>query len=320
MSASSNWSAATKGLRERIAASVGHEELKELHRLQPWKHFLVLGWQYLLMAVTIWGILRLDVWYLWLPCAVVLGLTIFNFTVMLHEVVHRSIYRPKLWPAGYAVLGWMYAFPSGISRTQFEKWHLDHHAGLGTVENDPKRHHLSPKRNARWYKALYLTPALIPIYFAAAARENATYPPELRAKIKLERTITVVGQLGILAALWFFLGGWIAFKLYLVPILFVFPVAFTLNRLGQHYCIDPSDPAKWGTRMQRSRLWEVIFLWSAYHLEHHYFPKVPFYNLRRLNIALEPFWAEIDHRPVSYGELVWKWFGKNARPHTRWEG
>ena len=32
---------------------------------------------------------------------------------------------------------------------------------------------------------------------------------------------------------------------------FVFPVAFTLNRLGQHYDIDPADPAKWSDARAR---------------------------------------------------------------------
>ena len=49
---------------------------------------------------------------------------------------------------------------------------LDHHAELGSDVGDPKRHHLSPKRNARWFKLLYATPALFPIYFRAARRET----------------------------------------------------------------------------------------------------------------------------------------------------
>ena len=41
--------------------------------------------------------------------------------------------------------------------------------------------------------------------------------------------------------------------------------------------------------MARSRFWEIVYLWSNYHLEHHYFPAVPFYRLRELNAALTPF-------------------------------
>ena len=78
-------------------------------------------------------------------------------------------------------LGLAYAITSGISASQFTRWHLDHHDNLGSYEDDPKRHWLSPKRNARWYKLLYCTPVLMPLYFRAAASEARTYPPSCGA-------------------------------------------------------------------------------------------------------------------------------------------
>jgi hypothetical protein len=59
---------------------------------------------------------------------------------------------------------------------------------------------------------------------------------------------------------------------YVVPYFFVFPIAFALNRLGQHYDIDPADTAKWATFVRGSRFWNVVYLCSNLHLEHHYFP------------------------------------------------
>jgi fatty acid desaturase len=90
------------------------------------------------------------------------GFTVFNFTVLLHEVLHHNVFQRRH-PLAERVLGFLYAVPSGIAPSQFTRWHLDHHAELGSDEDDPKRHHLSPKRNARWYKLLYATPALFPI-------------------------------------------------------------------------------------------------------------------------------------------------------------
>ncbi len=313
----SYYARASVGLRRRLAGALPQETLRDLHRARPWRHFLVLARQVVVLAAAFAGAALLDRWYLWLPCSIVAGFTIFDFTVMLHEVVHDAVFASKR-NGGNGALGWLYAFPSGISRTQFTKWHLDHHAQLGDGQADPKRHHLSPKRNARWYKALYMTPALFFIYFRAAARETATYPPELRAMVKRERLITVVGQLSILAAIGFLAGWWIAFKVYMVPYFLVFPVAFTLNRLGQHYNIDPEDPAKWSTLMKPSRFWDFAFLWSNYHLEHHYFPRVPFYNLRRLHMLLRPFYAEAGLRPTTYRSLLWHWFVLNRAPHSNW--
>ncbi len=313
----SYWWERSRDLRARLAGTVPAAELRRLQRRRPLLHFLVLAWQCLLLfgaGALAWSATS---WWIWLPATVVLGFTVFNFTVLLHEVVHAAVF-PGGGAAATRVLRHLYAFPSGISATQFTRWHLDHHAQLGDETRDPKRRWLSPKRNARWFKALYLTPALIPIYFRAARRESAGYPEPTRRAIARERSLTILGHLGVLGALFLAGGAFAALKVYLIPVFLVFPVAFTVNRLGQHYDIVPEDPARWGSVLRPSRFWDVAFLWSGYHLEHHYFPRVPFYNLRALRFRLDPFFREIGVRPTSYGRLLWQWFVRNRPPHTDW--
>src|SRR4029077_4717968 len=104
------------------------------------------------------------------------------------------------------VLGLLYAVTSGISASQFTRWHLDHHDNLGSSEDDPKRRWLSPRRNARWFKLLYCTPVLMPLYFRAAAQEARSYPEALRRTIRLERLATMTVQLSVMGALYYF-GG-----------------------------------------------------------------------------------------------------------------
>ena len=210
-------------------------------------------------------------------------------TTLLHEVVHDSVFQLHRSRAWERVLGLAYAITSGISASQFTRWHLDHHDNLGDDEDDPKRHWLSPKRNARWYKLLYCTPVLMPLYFRAAAREAAS----LSRRAAPPHHARAAGDHGAsssrsMAALFYFGGFARMARVQLVPYFLVFPVAFTLNRLGQHYNIDPTHPLKWSTLMKPSRFWDFLFLYSNYHLEHHYFPRVPFYNLRKAAHAAAP--------------------------------
>ena len=305
-------------LKRDLAREIPVEALRELHRKRPLLHALVAFLNFAVLIGSGIAIVQLDRWYLWLSFAFVAGFAVFNGTVLLHEVVHRAVLE-KSSERGYRILGLLYAIPSGISSSQFTRWHLDHHAGLGSDEEDPKRHYLSPKINARWLKALYFTPALFPIYFRAAAQETKSYEPELQSRIKLERLGSVAFHLSVLGAIAFF-GGWaIAWKLYIVPVFFVFPIAFALNRLGQHYDIDPADPAKWATLVKGSWFWDRAFLYSNYHLEHHYFPGVPFYNLPRLQKLLAPFYEKRGITPHGYGDLVWGYLVRNHKPHTLWE-
>lgn len=304
-------------LKRDLAREIPVDALRELHRKRPLLHAAIALANFAALVVAAAAIVQLDRWYLWLPFAFVAGFAVFNCTVLLHEVVHRAVLNQAN-ERRYRFLGLLYAIPSGISSSQFTRWHLDHHAGLGSYEEDPKRHYLSPKRNARWFKALYFTPALFPIYFRSAAKETATYEPELRRRIARERLGSIGFHLSLLGLIaW--LGGWaIAWKLYIVPVFFVFPIAFALNRLGQHYDIDPADPAKWSTLVKGSWLWDPVFLFSNYHLEHHYFPGVPFYNLPRLQKLLMPFYEKRGVTARGYGELLWRYLILNRKPHSNW--
>jgi len=317
--AGGNWAKASVDLKRELRERLDAERLRLLHRPSPALHLMVTARQLLLGVLAGWGIVAgADRWYVWLPCAALLGFVVFSFTVLLHEVVHRAVFARRGHPAN-RLLAWLYALPAGLSPSQFTRWHLDHHAELGDPARDPKRHHLTPRIVRRWYKLLYCTPALFPIYFRAAAREAATYEPAFRARLRRERIVVVATHLALVAVV-VLAGGWgLLLRLYVVPVFFVFPIAFTLNRLGQHYDIEPSDPAAWGTVIRPSAVWDFLFLWSSYHVEHHWFPNVPFYNLPALHRELRPLFAGHRMRVRGYGGLVWDWFVRNRSPHLNWE-
>ncbi len=95
-------------------------------------------------------------------------------------------------------------------------------------------------------------------------------------------------------------------------------VAFALNRLGQHYDIRPAEHALRSTLMKPSRFWDLAYLWSNYHLEHHYYPGVPFYNLPRLRGLLEPYFKAKGMGSHGYWQLIYHYLVLNKRPHTDW--
>jgi fatty acid desaturase len=313
------WQKNAKNLIRQLTQEVGRERLAALQKKEASKHFLL---------ATVWlgsgllGVLlagQATFPLLWPLGIALLGLFAFNGTVLLHEVLHGLVF-PRRRPGAERFLALLYSAPSGISPSQFTRWHLDHHAQLGDPEADPKRHHLSPKRNSRLVKLLYWTPALFFIYFRAARRETQSYEAPLRRRILAERWGFMALHLG-LALLLLHLGSWsLWLRVHALPLFVAFPPWFALNRLGQHYAIDPQDPAQWGTLMVRSPyLWDLLFLFSNYHLEHHYFPGVPAYRLPQLRQALEGFFARRGLTPRTYRSLLYHWFVRNCPPHANWE-
>ncbi|MCX7896063.1 MAG: fatty acid desaturase [Thermoanaerobaculum sp.] len=319
MAQKGHWQRAAAGLLRQLTQELGRETLRRLQQKDPRKHaLLALGWLGSGVAGALLAVQEGLPW-LWPVGVALLGLFAFNGTVLLHEVLHGLVF-PQRRPGWERALALLYSAPCGISPSQFTRWHLDHHAELGDPQADPKRHHLSPKRNLRWVKLLYWTPALFFIYFRAAAREAKNYEAPLRRQMLKERASFTALHLGLAATLVASFGWGVWLRLHALPLFVAFPIWFALNRLGQHYAIDPQDPAQWGTLMVRSPyLWDLLFLFSNYHLEHHYFPGVPAYNLPKLRQALEGFFSRRGMRPRTYRSLLYDWFVRNCPPHANWQ-
>jgi len=311
------WTKAALTVLKEAREAVGPEAVERLHIKTPWRHFVLAGRQFLLLFACSAALALMKNPLLVIPLAAFSGLTVFNFTILLHEQLHRLIFvNPH--PRWHGFLGRFYASWSGISAAQFTRWHLDHHANLGSDTLDPKRHRLTPKINSPWIKLLYFTPALFFIYFRAAAKETATYDVPLRKKIARERILTVAAHLAVQVAL-VLLGGWgMWLRVYALPVYVFFPPAFALNRLGQHYAIKTDDPAGWTTWVPGSWFWNFIYLNSNFHLEHHLFPSVPCCHLPELQRRLIPFYEKHGLKPRTYGWLFWGYIIRNQKPHTDW--
>src|SRR5207244_8780547 len=120
-------------LKRDLAAEIPTDELRRLDQKRPWLRALVAFANVAALVLAGAAIVHLDRWYFWLPCAVVAGFAVFDFTVLLHEVVHRAVLSQSS-EGAYRFLGLLYAVPSGISASQFTSWHLDDHATLGSYE------------------------------------------------------------------------------------------------------------------------------------------------------------------------------------------
>ena len=306
-------------LKHRLAAEIPRQELRDLHKVDAKRHFMVAGRHFAFFGLCAWALWQTRWPWLWPIAAILQGFNLLGFLILVHEQVHKIIFaksRPRL----ERFLGLLYAAPTGISISQFSRWHLDHHNELGHAEHDPKRAHLSPKKNNRLLKFLYMTPALFVIYARASRQEAKTYPAELQRTIGFERMLSAMAHLSVMGALLYFGGVWEMVRVHTIPVFFMFPPIFVLNRLGQHYDIDVNDPAKWSTLVNGNPVWHFLFLWSNFHIEHHYYQRIPFYNLKKANRKLQDFYGRTGLKNHTYTGMVWGWLVHNKEAHTDWEG
>ncbi|HSP35130.1 MAG TPA: hypothetical protein VLU46_12500, partial [Thermoanaerobaculia bacterium] len=97
-------------LKRDLANEIPADALRELHQKRPVLHAAVAAANFAAVIASGVAIVMLDRWYFWLPFAVVAGFAVFDFTVLLHEVVHRAVVRDNDTRL-YRILGFVYAIP-----------------------------------------------------------------------------------------------------------------------------------------------------------------------------------------------------------------
>src|SRR5262245_31643950 len=77
------------GLRAELGRVISRDLMRELHRKSAARHLVVALRQFLILALATWGLVHFTNPLVWVPLAFVQGFTVFNFTILLHEVVHH---------------------------------------------------------------------------------------------------------------------------------------------------------------------------------------------------------------------------------------
>ena len=110
--------------RRELREAIPREVLRELHQPVAWKHFAIVLRQVILAVIAIILAVSFDQVWIWLPCSIVIGFVIFDFTVLLHEVIHKAVFR-KNYPSGRICWAGVMPYPVEFPN-QFTRWHLDH--------------------------------------------------------------------------------------------------------------------------------------------------------------------------------------------------
>ena len=83
------------GLRSELGGVISRSQMRDLHRKSAARHLAVAVRQFAILSVATWGLIRFENPVIWLPLTLVQGFTIFNFTVLLHEVVHHTVFERR---------------------------------------------------------------------------------------------------------------------------------------------------------------------------------------------------------------------------------
>jgi 1-acyl-sn-glycerol-3-phosphate acyltransferase len=266
-----------RGLDPALRASI-----RELHRLRPaWNLVILLYLAVWLGAGTL--VVRSPAWPIRLACYAAIGVAIHSLAILMHEAIHSTLFRRRRldrWA------GFLLGAPALFSMTAYKVAHLVHHRHTRTGLDPDDFTNVSPSRALRslvfyaWLVAGMLAYLVhVPLGALRLGR------PRERVAVVLEYALMALAYGGVfwLASS---LGRWdVVIHAWAIPL--AVAIAFGNARSwAEHALTDPGHPLTQTRTVTSNRLTSFLMCNLNYHLEHHLFPGVPWYNLPRVHDLL----------------------------------
>lgn len=270
-------------IEARRQVSLGLEtEVAELHQLNLGKR---LGEMFFFIGLGLMGgALNLSGTSNWaLPVmgtlATVLALN--AFILLMDDGMHGTLFANSFWNRWASVaLGLTY----GMSFTAYQVVHLRHHHFLGSANDPDDYHNYAADRRMLWamhylrlivgpYLYLFMIPSLAFRYATAIERRQI-----IQEYIGLGLVYGLLFSTIALRSLWL---------LWLMPLMITGHLT-AIRGLAQHGLTDSHDPFLASRSMRISPLMAFLMVNENYHLEHHFFPEIPSYQLARAHRLLWP--------------------------------
>jgi fatty acid desaturase len=263
-------------------------EVRALSRLRPWRGVAQIALEWALIAAPIWACHRFFSWPLYLITVIWVGARQHALVILMHEAVHY-----RLWPdkrVNDALGDVTTAWPLFLEVASYREKHFAHHRHVNTPD-DPDWisaqglfEYRFPKRG--WELGLIFVATLLGfgayrqvqtlLFYRAPARPTRPRYAQLAFHVAVFTALALAGALPLYLAYW------------LVPLVTWTRWIIYLRFVAEHALDRQGDVVTVTRTVLPSLLGRLLVVPGNihYHIEHHLYPSVPFYNLPALHRAL----------------------------------
>ena len=233
------------------------------------------------------------------------ALAINSLVLLMHEGMHNTLFASQRWNRWVSVaLGATFL----MSFSAYQVMHTRHHDYLGDARDPDDYHNYSHNRSLVWalhFMRLTVGPLLYIFLIPLLAFKHGSAAQ--RRRVAVEYALLAAAYSAILAAVPFDLLLYV----WLLPLLLVGQMT-AIRGFTQHGITDATDPYLASRSITANRLTAFFLLNENYHLEHHLFPEVPSYHLRRLH---ELLWPRLPYAVtgMSYVGFLFRFFRATLR-------
>jgi fatty acid desaturase len=271
--------------------------VRELSRIDRPRVVVAIATEWAIIAATIALALNVSAWPVQLLAIVLIGARQHAITVIAHDASHF-----RLWP-GRTLNDWIgnlfLAWPMFISVQGFRHYHGDHHRFLQGDQDGNRQlwHTHDAAGRLTWEWTYPKTPAEFVLVLVRRVVMGTGVFWLLRGIVGVflfgDSAVDQVARVGFwLSVTWILtvIGGWSAFAWYwVVPYCTWHIVAQYMRLICEHSAVRSEEPAYAQTRSTIPGWLGRCFVLPrniGYHLEHHWYPSVPFYRLPELHARL----------------------------------
>lgn len=276
-------------------------DVKQLYKLNNWRGCIACAYDHIIIFLCVF---LAEKFYPILPLAIlVIGSRQRALATLLHEATHLCLAKNK---ALNKTLGTLFSgYLIFQSWESYRKTHvLNHHHFLGNQERDPDyKYYIESGVYENQPRKQFLRKHLWKPIFLCNTIKNIKYliTNRLLSGLKQRELMLILLSLAIYSLLGYSVAGWKFLLLYwLVPYLTSFQSLSWFIELAEHYPLLGN--AKRDIFSSRNRFGGKIenFLTGAhgeqYHLIHHLFPKIPYWNMPKAHRIL---WRDRVYRTVN---------------------
>jgi fatty acid desaturase len=291
-------------------------DVRELSQISGRRAVLAIARQWATIAFTaaLFVILSPHLsWALWVPAYVIACLIIATrqhaFLAIVHEGAHYRLVQNRRWSDFLS--DFFCAFPVGMSTGVYRRLHLLHHQHTNTSDDPdwvgmhmqedwhwPKDHFATAKLFAFDLLGLAAHKILLLLFmwspWQAALQKHVSLSWAERVRLVVFMTLAMAGLTITHTWTWFLL-------LWVVPMCTFLGAMVRMRAVAEHL-VCPSENELNESRHVEATWFEKLTIAPLnvnYHLAHHLFPSVPWYNLPRLHARLQAVEAFHHHAKIS---------------------
>lgn len=255
------------------------EAIRDLHSLN-YIYNLKIPFFFLLWGVSIYLFFQTESLFIHLPLYFLMTCSMVGLSILMHESNHNLLFKNRTlnrW------VGFICGLPSLVSASAYRTLHLAHHAHTGTHDDPDNMEEAVPKSMPMvffFYLFLFVGAYLYLIHLVIKSISLAN--AKMRRQVILEYFLIAL----TFTALFWLVPFSIMLHIWIIPLLIAAQLT-NVRGLAEH-SLTTHDNVFTETRTVISNPF-VSFMMNNlnYHLDHHLFPGVPWYNLPKLHAILK---------------------------------